>query len=64
MGRPISHFASTLVDVDLSQRATDILDDLVPRESEVVTADGRVWIMKIRPYRTTNNVIDGVGGHF
>ena len=60
VGRPISHFASTLVDVDLSQRATDILDDLVPRESEVVTADGRVWIMKIRPYRTTNNVIDGV----
>jgi two-component system CheB/CheR fusion protein len=37
-----------------------VLDDLVLHEQEVRSADGKVYAMRVRPYRTTTNVIDGV----
>jgi len=58
--RPIAHFSSRLIDVDMTQLATQVLNDLVTREAEVNSIDGKVFIMKIRPYRTSANVIDGV----
>ncbi len=60
IGRPINHFATTIVDVDLIDYAKKVLDDLVLRSLEVKTESGDVYDMKIRPYRTINNVIDGV----
>ena len=59
-GRSITHFASSLVDAHLSQCATEVLRTLNSRELEVSSSDGRRLVMRLRPYRTTENVIDGV----
>ena len=59
-GRPITHFASSLVGVDLSQCAAAVLRTLDSTEQEVESRDGRRLVMRMRPYRTTENVIDGV----
>jgi len=60
IGRPIDHFATQLKDVKLSDAANKVLKDLVIREDEVITHDGRMFRLKTLPYRTIQNVIDGV----
>ena len=60
VGRPIRLFASNLEGVDLVSRAEGVLDDLAVREEEVKSKDGTWFLMRVRPYRTTANVIDGV----
>ena len=37
-----------------------MLDTLVPKESQVQASDGRWYNMRVLPYRTADNVIDGV----
>ncbi|MFT5658766.1 MAG: two-component system CheB/CheR fusion protein, partial [Gammaproteobacteria bacterium] len=59
-GRPIKHFATILIDTDLTEYGRLVLQDLEVREAEVKSRDGRFFFMRVRPYRTTNNVIDGV----
>jgi two-component system CheB/CheR fusion protein len=59
-GRPLKHFASTLIDVDLTKYAQLVLDDLAVKQAEVQTDDGQSYQMRLRPYRTASNVIDGV----
>jgi two-component system, chemotaxis family, CheB/CheR fusion protein len=59
-GRPIRHFAPNLIDTDLAADAHDVLQDLGMKEKEVRSKDGAVYRMRVRPYRTVNNVIDGV----
>jgi two-component system, chemotaxis family, CheB/CheR fusion protein len=58
--RPIQHLASNLLDVDLSECAEETLRTLERREQEVSTKDRQLYHMQILPYRTINNVIDGV----
>lgn len=59
-GRPIKHFASNLLHAELTQDAEKVLNNLSIINKEVVSEDGRVYHMQMRPYRTMNNVIDGV----
>ncbi len=59
-GRPIKHFATALIDTDLTEYAHDVLQNLGIKEKEVRSKDGAFYRMRIRPYRTVNNVIDGV----
>lgn len=59
-GRPISHFSSSLKDVDLQQYAKQVLIDLDKQDAVVRDTVGTVYRMRLRPYRTVNNVIDGV----
>ncbi len=59
-GRPISHLASSLISTNLEEVSRQVLGDLAVREAEVVSEDGRHFTMRIRPYRTTANVIEGV----
>jgi len=60
IGRPISHIASKLKDVDLREMAEAVLKDLMPREKEVQSIKREWYSMRVTPYRTTENVIDGV----
>jgi two-component system CheB/CheR fusion protein len=61
IGRPVSHIVSNLEDYDsLEQDIREVLDTLVPRETEVRTRAGAWYNMRILPYRTLNNVIEGV----
>ena len=59
-GRPLDHFASNLKEVELTEYARLVLKELGVQEREVETKDGRWFIMRVRPYRTINNVIDGI----
>ena len=59
-GRPLSNLASSLSDTDLISYAEKVLEDLASVEREVKSNDGKYYLLRIRPYRTVNNVIDGV----
>lgn len=59
LGRSITHFATELEQVNLGEVTSAMLDDLVVRELEVATKDGRTYLLRVRPYRTSQNVIDG-----
>jgi two-component system CheB/CheR fusion protein len=60
IGRPVSHIVSNLVGYDrLVADVQSVLDSLATREVEVETADGRWYILRIHPYRTLDNIIEG-----
>ncbi|MDQ2100065.1 MAG: CheR family methyltransferase [Tychonema bourrellyi B0820] len=60
IGRPFSDIRSTLDVPDLSAMILEVIDTLHTKEQEVKTLDGYWYILRIRPYRTTENRIDGV----
>jgi two-component system CheB/CheR fusion protein len=60
VGRPIGDIASTLVGYNsLIFDIQAVLDTLVPKEAEVQTPAGAWFLLRIRPYRTLDNVIEG-----
>jgi two-component system CheB/CheR fusion protein len=60
VGRPIHHIASNLKYEKLGEDAKEVFKTIMPRETEVQTKDGHWRLMRIMPYRTIDNVIDGV----
>lgn len=60
VGRPVGHIVSNLVGYDcLVADVRAVLDSLVPKEVEVQTHMGAWYLLRIRPYRTLDNVIEG-----
>jgi two-component system CheB/CheR fusion protein len=59
-GRPLSDIVTDLQYPELQQDAHEVLRTLVFREKEVTTLNGHWFRVRIMPYRTQNNVIDGV----
>ncbi|MEG4496193.1 CheR family methyltransferase [Microcoleus sp. F10-C6] len=60
IGRPFSDIRSTLDLPDLEQMIWEVIDTLQTQEQEVQTLSGYWYNLRIRPYRTTANQIDGV----
>ncbi|MEG4532010.1 chemotaxis protein CheB [Microcoleus sp. D2_18a_D3] len=60
VGRPFSDIRSTLNAPDLEQMMLEVIDTLQTKEQEVQTLSGYWYNLRIRPYRTTENQIDGV----
>lgn len=61
IGRPIGQVARRFVDGDLEAEIDRVLDRLTRRQMEVHTPeDGRWFTLRISPYRTVGDVIDGV----
>ncbi|MFA5083412.1 MAG: PAS domain-containing protein, partial [Hydrogenophilaceae bacterium] len=60
VGRPLSDIATDLVYPDLADDAQEVLRTLAYSDREIATGDGRWYQIKIMPYRTMQNVIDGV----
>ncbi len=59
VGRPLTHIVSNLHYDQLAQDVRDVLETLVFKEVQVQGSDGRWYAMRIMPYRTIDNVIDG-----
>jgi len=60
IGRPIRDLTTKISYPDLYKDAQTVIDTLQAKETEVVGEDGRWFLMRILPYRTKENVIDGV----
>lgn len=60
IGRPLADIKSNFEGEDLLGEARAVLDTLVPREREVRTLDGASYLARVQPYRTLENVIEGV----
>jgi two-component system CheB/CheR fusion protein len=60
IGRPVDHFVSKLKYDRLVTDAQQVLATLIPRAIEVQAKDGAWYLVSIKPYRTLENVIDGV----
>jgi two-component system CheB/CheR fusion protein len=59
-GRPLSDIAHELDYPELQNDAQEVLRTLVFSEKQIPSRDGGWYIVKIMPYRTLENVIDGV----
>ena len=59
-GRPITDITSDLDYPTLADDAHEVLQSLVFKESAIATRDGRWFTVRIMPYRTQDNRIDGV----
>ncbi|HTP65885.1 MAG TPA: CheR family methyltransferase [Geobacteraceae bacterium] len=61
IGRPFRHLSGTIDWSGLAQDARTVLEELAPIEREVASVeDGRCFIMRVLPYRTSEGKIDGV----
>ncbi|MFZ3169643.1 MAG: chemotaxis protein CheB [Candidatus Methanoperedens sp.] len=60
IGRPASDIVSNLEDEDLLRDSKEVLDNLVLKEKELRDKKGFWYLMRILPYRTIDNIIDGV----
>jgi two-component system CheB/CheR fusion protein len=60
VGRPITDLASDLLYPTLVADAHEVLRTLVFSERAISTKDGRWFTVRVMPYRTMDNCIDGV----
>ena len=60
IGRPLSDLTSSLRYEELVQDCGQVLASLIPQEKEVQDNAGRWYLVRLMPYRTSDNVIDGV----
>ena len=60
VGRPVDQIRSNLTGYDrLGVDIKEVLESLIPKELEVETKTGEWYLLRIRPYRTLENVIEG-----
>ena len=60
LGRPISDMRLPVDVPDLERVIKEVLDTLNIKEMEVKDREGRWYSLRLRPYRTSDNKIDGV----
>jgi two-component system CheB/CheR fusion protein len=60
VGRLLADIKSDLIDEDILTQAEHVLETLIPIEREVCTNKDDWYLLRIQPYRTLDNVIDGV----
>jgi two-component system CheB/CheR fusion protein len=60
VGRPITDLASELRYPGLAEDAREVLRTLAPTEEPIAARDGRWFTVRIMPYRTLDDRIDGV----
>jgi len=60
IGRPFTEIVSDLNYPEISEHANEVLKKLIPRESEINTKDKRWYVVRIMPYRTNDDRINGL----
>jgi len=60
IGRPLEHVVTNVVGYGhMVDDIREVLDTLMPKEAEVQVKSGAWYLMRIRPYRTMENLIEG-----
>jgi two-component system CheB/CheR fusion protein len=59
IGRPVSHIQPNIHCPDLGQLIQEVIDTISLIEREVQDRNGRKYLLRIRPYKTLENKIDG-----
>ncbi|WP_306395198.1 CheR family methyltransferase [Telluria beijingensis] len=59
IGRPLPHITNRLDYPQLAEEAARVFDTLQAMEREVRATDGRDYIVRVHPYRTTHDRIEG-----
>jgi two-component system CheB/CheR fusion protein len=60
VGRPFTDLSSALLYPELPEDSQEVLKTLVFREKQIASRDGRWFTVRIMPYRTLDNKIDGL----
>ena len=60
IGRPFTELASNLLYAEIDLVALQVLQTLIPVETAITTLDGRWFTVRIMPYRTLDERIDGL----
>ncbi|MFO7966331.1 MAG: CheR family methyltransferase [Archaeoglobaceae archaeon] len=60
IGRPIKDISTNLKDDNMIQDIREVLDSLIPKETEAQTENGNWFLVRVLPYHTINDVIEGV----
>lgn len=59
VGRSLEHIKFSLVLDDVATVVDEVIATVQPWEREVIDRDGRWWLMRVLPFRTADNRIDG-----
>ncbi len=59
IGRPLSELRPNIDVPDLEKVLCEVIETLGTRERKVIDKEGRTYLLRVRPYRTTDNKIDG-----
>jgi two-component system CheB/CheR fusion protein len=60
IGRPLTDLASTLIYPEMNDDARESLRTLTSIEKQIATTDAHWYMVRIKPYRTLTDVIQGV----
>jgi transcriptional regulator with PAS, ATPase and Fis domain len=60
LGRPLTDITTALTYPEIAEDAREVLRTLAFSEKEIATKDGRWFTVRIMPYRTMEDMIDGV----
>ncbi|MEZ5396839.1 MAG: PAS domain-containing protein [Bryobacterales bacterium] len=59
VGRPVSDINLKIDVPNLAEKVEEVVDSFTPLETEVRDSSGRWYSMRVRPYKTEDNRIDG-----
>jgi two-component system CheB/CheR fusion protein len=59
LGRPIGHIKPNIHCPDLEAMISEVIETVTIREREVQDGDGLTYTLRVRPYKNTENRIDG-----
>ncbi|MES2356434.1 MAG: chemotaxis protein CheB [Pseudomonadota bacterium] len=59
IGRPIGNVKPIIPGIDMHQIVKDVIDNITPQVMEGQSNEGRWYSMRVRPYKTADNKIDG-----
>jgi two-component system CheB/CheR fusion protein len=59
VGRPFSQISANIMVPDLVKMTTEVIDTVTPIEHTVQDPDGKTYALRIRPYKSADNRIEG-----
>ncbi|MEM6336418.1 MAG: PAS domain-containing protein, partial [Bacteroidota bacterium] len=60
IGRPMAHLTHQFPGIDLAVLVDKVIDNLIPLERQIHTAEHRTYVLRIMPYRTHTLQVEGV----